>query len=290
MPLPAELPTDALQTVAVGAFVVLLMLSVGLDLSPGSIGQTFRRPRALLYGALAGYLMVPAWMLLLARVLAVEPGVRAGLLLCALAPGGPMGAYLTLVARGNVALAAALVLIFNLANTVAIPLGLGLLRVDGLDAGFDHLGEMALTILLNQILPLGVGMHLRMRSPARAARLQAACARAANALLLVVGLGVLLSQGRRVLEVDPRALLAVLLGVAGSWALGWLLAPAVRADRIALAHVGVVHATSTCILLATTWFHDPRVVLTVFAWSGTMFLFGLVSARLFAWRGAARAA
>ncbi len=268
------------QNIAVGAFVVLLMLSVGLDLSVDSVIATLRRPLALGAGALTGYVLVPLLAMAMAALAEVDPGVRAGLLLCAFAPGGPMGAYLTWQARGNVPLAAAMVLLFNAANTVLIPLGLSLAGVAGVGDGFSHLGEMATTIVLYQILPLAVGMALRRGVPGRAARLQRVCASLANLLLVLVGGGVLLFQGARFLEAGPRAVLAVLSCVLGSLVLGWFCAPRSRPDRVALACVGVIHSTSACILLATTWFKDPLVLLTVVLWSGSMFLVGVVAARL----------
>lgn len=269
------------QNIAVGAFVVLLMLSVGLDLSVEGVVQTVRRPAGLLLGALSGYVLVPLLALVLAAVLHVEPAVRTGLLLCAFAPGGPMGAYLTWMARGNVPLAAACVLIFSAGNTVLIPLGLGLAGVAGVDDGFDHLGEMTLTIVVYQIVPLAVGMVMRRAAPPLAMRLQRLFSGAANLLLLVVGAGVVLTQFGRFLEAGPRAVLAVLGCVLGSLVIGALVAPARREDRVALGCIGVIHSTSACILLATTWFKEPLVVLTVLLWSGVMFVVGLVAARLF---------
>lgn len=276
------------QNIVVGAFVVLLMLSVGLDLSVDSVLGTIRQPLSLGAGVLTGYILVPLLALTVAALAEVGAGVRAGLLLCAFAPGGPMGAYLTWLARGNVPLAATMVLFFNAANTVLIPVGLSLAGVAGVGGGFEHLGEMATTILLYQILPLVAGMAFRRVAPGRAAKLQRLFASLANLLLVLVGGGVVLFQGGRFLEAGPRAVLAVLSCVLGSLLIGWFCSPRRRADRVALACVGVIHSTSACILLATTWFKDPLVLLTVVLWSGTMFVVGVVAARLMR-RGSAEA-
>ncbi len=270
------------QNIAVGLFVVLLMLSVGLDLSLERILGVLKRPRALLIGMAGQYLLVPPVALLLARALGLPPAATAGLVLCAVAPGGPMGAYLALQARGDVALAASLVLLSNVLNTAFIPLGLDLARVLIGPTDGSYLWPMARTILLFQVLPLTAGIGLRRAAPERAATLQRGSARLANAILVVVAVAVVATQARRFLDAGLQTLLAVEGTVLFAMAVGWLLSPRGRPTRIALACTGVIHSVSACVLLASAWFPDPATLLTVFAYSGSMFTTGVVAARIMA--------
>jgi len=193
-----------------------------------------------------------------------------------------MGAYLALGARGRVALAAALVLLFNVLNTVLIPVGLDLLGVPVDASGDGAIWAMAQTILMFQIAPLTVGLVLRRLDPGRAAGLKRLSSRVANGLLAVFGAAVVLLQGHRFVEAGLPTLLAVegtvLAGLVG----GWIISPRDRPSRAALACVGVIHSSSACILLASRWFQDPATMLTVLTWSGCMFLTGVVAARLMA--------
>jgi len=266
------------QTVFVGAFVVLLMFSVGLDLSLDSLAHTVRRPLGLLAGALTGYALVPLAGALAASVLDLSAPARAGLMLCAVAPGGPMGAYLALRAQGDVALAAALVLLFNVANTVLIPIGLNIFGVAVDFEGGGYIWPMARTIVLFQILPMAAGLLLHRHWPDQSARLQRVSSTAANVLLAVVGVAVVVLQGQRFVQAGLATILAVEGTVLLSLGLGWLVSPRGRDRRVALAMVGVIHSSSACVLLASTWFKDPTTLLTVLTWAGCMFVTGVVAA------------
>lgn len=277
---PARL--QLLQSVAVGTFVVLLMLSVGLDLSLDRILATLRRPAALLAGLAVQYLLVPLVAWAAASGLALGEAERAGLLLCAVAPGGPMGAFLALQARGDVALGAAVVLVSNVLNTLMIPIGLDLLGVAVGPSDEGHVWPMARTILLFQLLPLTVGLLIHRSWPQGARHLQRWTAGLANGLLLVFGVAVAATQWPQLSQVDPRAVLAVELTVLAAFMLGGLLSPPGRATRVALATTGVIHSVSACVLLASTWFSDPMTLLVVFAYSGCMFATGVIATRLLA--------
>ncbi len=277
------------QNAAVGLFVVLLMTSVGLDLSLGRILACLRRPATLLVGLAGQYLLVPLAALLLARGLGLGTAATAGLLLCSVAPGGPMGAYLALRARGDVALAASLVLVSNVLNTLFIPVGLDLLGVAVQAGDSGHVWPMARTILFYQLLPLSAGIVIRRFQPDLALKLQRWLSNAANTLLVLVAIGVLVTEAGRFLAVGLRTLAAVQLTVLAALAVGWFLAPRDRPVRIALAASGSIHSVSACVLLASTWFEDPATLLTVFAYSGSMFITGVIASELMLRRGRAAA-
>lgn len=275
---------QTVQDAVVGVFVVLLMLSVGLDLSLSALGGVLRRPLSIGSGLVVGYVVVPAIALGASHAFGLPPAARAGLLLCAVAPGGPMGAFLALQGRGDVALAASLVLLFNVLNTVLVPLGLGLLGADPGELGPDQLFAMARTILLFQVLPLTVGLFVHRAAPAQARRLQKLSSTAANALLIVFAVAMIALQAERFLAVGLRAVLAVVVTVLGALAAGWLFAPRDLPQRTALTTVSAIHSVSLCVLLASTWFPDPATLLTVFAYSAVMFPVGVVAARVLARR------
>lgn len=275
------------QTVAVGSFVVLLMLSVGLDLSLDRVFASLRRPQGLLAGLGVQYLLVPLVAAAAAAGLELSAAARAGLLLCAVAPGGPMGAFLAMQARGDVALAAALVLVFNVLNTLLIPVGLDLLQVPVGHADGGYVWPMAKTIVLYQLLPLAVGLVVHRASPAHALRLQKWTSGLANALLLVFGIAVAVTQWEALSRVEPLAVLAVEITVLSALLLGGALSPRDPKVRIALATTGSIHSVSACVLLASTWFEDPGTLLVVFAYSGCMFTTGVVATRLIIRRQAA---
>ena len=88
------------QEIAVGLFVLVMMLSVGLDLRIRQVFAVFRFPRLLILGLLINYVVVPSIGVGVIKALNIEPIYAIGLLLV-VATGGPMGALLTQKVRGN---------------------------------------------------------------------------------------------------------------------------------------------------------------------------------------------
>ncbi len=259
-----------LQDTLVGLFVITMMGSVGLELTIHSIRAVLRRPRVLVGGLAAAYIAVPLAALGLSLALGLSAPLTAGLLLCAAAPGGPVGALLTQHGRGNLALAVAMLMLFNFINVGATPLTLSLLGASG---GQDILGEllaMGGTIVLFQLVPLTVGIRVRERRPALAVRAAPWAKRLSLVALLALTASIVLG-GESELEVltwrAPAAAVGVQLASLGS---GWLLAGGDRPDRAAVALTNCIRSQSLAILLASTRFDSPDVLVMVLIYSAMM--------------------
>ena len=70
--------------------VVLTLVSIGAGILPTDLGYLWRRPGLLLRSLLAMYLLVPLIAFALVRILPIQPGVRAGLLVLAVSSGAPL--------------------------------------------------------------------------------------------------------------------------------------------------------------------------------------------------------
>ena len=270
-----------MQDVLIGAFVISMMLSVGSDLTWDRLRAITRKPVLLAGGLAAGYLVVPLSAWLLGRGLGLDPALHAGLLLCAAAPGGPIGALFTQRANGDLALSVSLLMMVNLINVFATPITLQAL---GATPGADLVGEllaMVATILAFQVIPLVTGVQLRELRPKTAEVVGRWGRRFANACLIaaVIGLGV--SQYELLLKVDLRVLLAIQALTLISMAAGWLLVPGPPEVRVAGALSNTVRSQSLSILLASTRFPAPETLLVVISYSVLMFINGVAAAEIF---------
>jgi BASS family bile acid:Na+ symporter len=268
------------QDVLVGLFVISLMWSVGLDLTIRSIREVFRTPRGLLGGLAAGYLVVPLAAASLVVALDLPAPVAAGLLLCAAAPGGPMGPLLVKMAGASLALSVSLLMTVNFINVLATPATLGLLGASPGGGLFSELLGMAGTIVAFQVVPLSVGILISERDRALADRLSPWARRFATVML--IGAVVVVSiWGDAKLEVlGVEALIAVLGVLVAAFVGGWMLAGGDRPDRAGVALSNTIRSQSLSVLLASTRFDDPLTLLIVLLFSAVMFPFGITMAAL----------
>jgi len=267
-------PARVLQEIGVALFVVSMMVSVGLDLTPRDLTHVFRRPGRLLVSFAVNYLAVPAVAWVVCRVLRLPEPIAAAILLVAAAPGGPVGPVLTRTAGGDLALATAFVVVTNIANTVATPALTALLDfAPPAGAHETPLLGMAWAILVYQLIPLGLAVAVRHWQPVFAGRARPWVNRFMNAVIFAVGVGFLLTHGVVTLAIPLSAALAIVGGIVASLTLGWWIAPARRADQVALSLSTGIRSLSVVLLVITAWYPDPRTLVVAMAYSMSMFAF-----------------
>ena len=155
---------DPISNLAVPALVLLLMLTVGLELTLGDIRRVVVYPKAVLVATLGQLLLLPAIAAALIWALRPGPTVVAGMILLAASPGGALSNVYTYLARANLALSVTLTALSVLLALVTMPLltaaGISLFldRQDAIPVPFARMfGQLVLMLLL----PLGLGMGLR---------------------------------------------------------------------------------------------------------------------------------
>lgn len=264
----------------IGVFVVSMMLSFGAELSWSRLRTIVSNPKLLFGGMVAGYVIVPLSTWLIGNAAGLSPALHAGMLLCAAAPGGPIGALFTQRAGANLAMAVSLLMAVNLINLFATPLTLHLLGAtpDG-DIVMELLGMFA-TILCCQVLPLVVGIEIRARSLDWAQWLSRRGKQFANAVLLVAIIGIALSQHGAMAAIDLKTLLVVEIITLIAMFSGWLLIPGDAHTRAAGALSNTIRSQSLSILLAKTRFPHTETLLAVLCFSMVMFFNGLLASQL----------
>lgn len=261
---------DALLQPILGAFAWLVMLSVGLDLQWRRLGEVAQQPTRYLLALLLNYGAVPLLALGITRALGVPEAAAAAVIVCAAAPGGPMGAFLAQQARGDLAMAVSVVLTVNLLNPLVTPAWIDAAGIQVGGAGIDLFGIFK-TLLLFQLLPLLVGLLVREQAPVFAGRWQPRCARLASGLLVLLIVGFGIAKGEVLFQLDWRALLAVLSCVVGSLVGGLLLGRGAPGMPAALSMTAGIRNGSMALVLIGAWFPDPLTLLTALGYSVTMF-------------------
>jgi bile acid:Na+ symporter, BASS family len=129
--------------------------------------------RTTLRGLLANYVGVPAATLLLLVAFEADPMIAVGFMILAACSGAPYGPPLTALAKGDVCLAVSLMTILAASSAVLAPFLLEwLLPIVVTDSALNINGtQVALTLLVTQLLPLAAGIFTRATRPGSALRL-----------------------------------------------------------------------------------------------------------------------
>jgi BASS family bile acid:Na+ symporter len=268
-----------LRDLALQLLVVAMMASVGLHLSLAEAWAGLRRWWVLALAVLANVLLMPALVLGVGELLDLSAGTRMGLLVVAAAPGGPTGPMFTRMAGGDLGFGTSLQVLLSVLALVGAPLTVALLGGHG---GQSLLWPMVEMLALFQLLPLVSGMLVRGWRRAWADRLGPLLGKLANALLLLVVIGLLVTRGEDLLTqglgVHAALVALVVLPIASGFA--WPPGP-LRATLLAAGFVTTVRNVSVALLLSASFFvHDPAVDVVILVWGFYM----MVIPGVLAWR------
>jgi BASS family bile acid:Na+ symporter len=270
----------SLQSTTVGALVALMMLGVGLRVPLAAIRSVLGERALVARVLVVNVLAMPLVAVAITSLPRVPPAVTAAVLLCAAAPGGPLGPVLTGLAAADLPLATALMVILALVSVVTTPLVAALTVPDLGDARIETLPVLA-TVAAFQLLPLSVGMVVLHRRPTAAARLAGPAATGANVLLGLLVIGLVLTRGQVLLDLGLVGFLAMAAFVVTCMAAGDRLA-AGRARRRAVTLTTGVRNLALALLLASAHLGAPAVDAALLAFAVVML--GLPTIAALRWR------
>lgn len=145
----------------------LVMFGMGLTLNPEDFKVVFKRPKDIITGSLAQFIIMPLTAFLLTRAFGLSDELAIGVILVGCCPGGTASNVMTYLAKGDLALSVGMTAV----STVLAPLLTPLLTL--LYAGERvHVDEwgMFLSIIEVVILPIIVGFVFKSRFPRQTQR------------------------------------------------------------------------------------------------------------------------
>jgi BASS family bile acid:Na+ symporter len=273
-----------LQDLAIKLLVVAMMFAVGLDLPLAELRAGLRKRGVLAAAFVVNLVAMPLVVFGLCEVLGLGPGASVGLLVCAVAPGGPTGPLFTRIARADLGFATSLQVGLCFVGLFTAPLSLELL---GGASHYDSLlWPMTRTLALYQLLPLCVGMAVRAAREPLALRLSKPMGLVANVLLVAIIVGMLATRGHILLEQPPalHVLTCALVVVPIAAAFAWRKR---RDTMLAAGFVTTVRNLSVALLLSASFFSDPTVDAVILVWGFYMMILPALLATTLG-RGASR--
>lgn len=264
---------DQLINLLVSITLIEMMVTIGIGVKVADVLNVVRDARLVARAGVANYIGVPAATVGLLLLFDADPMVAAGFLILAGCPGAPYGPPFTAVARGNVIVSVGLMVILAATSAIAAPLLLHVLMpvvaASGDPISVDA-AQIVKTLLATQLLPLFGGIALRHYLPELAERLQKP-AKLVSTVLNVIVVGTILAvQFPLLAEIRPRGFAGMLILLAVSSILGWVLGGRDDAMRRSMTVTTSIRNVAVGLVIAAGAFAGTPAVTAVAA-------YGLVS-------------
>lgn len=213
-----EFLRSAVQFIA-PVFVISTMLNVGLTQKLSAIFAYMKNWSFVVKMLAANFVFAPLLMIVALRFAPFDPALKAGLLIFSLGAGAPFLIKLTQTAQHELALGAA-VMMFLMVGTVVympavLPLVLSGVTVDAL--------AIAKSLLLQMLLPIGVGLLAAQLLPSLSMKVQPWVGRIGNLAMYAMVLATLVGYFPNLVKiVGTGAFLVALVFVAAAFGVGYL--------------------------------------------------------------------
>ncbi|MEY3982810.1 MAG: hypothetical protein RL160_367 [Bacteroidota bacterium] len=169
--------------------LALIMGGLGLSLTREDFKNLYARPRALSVGLAAQLLLLPLIAYVLVQAGNLSPGLKVGIMILSVCPGGITSNLISYFLKGNVALAISLTVANAVLTLISIPVLVNLFLVHFMQDGKVFqlpFWEVVYEITVVTVLPASLGFLLRARLPVFAAKLEKPMNRSSTVLLALV--------------------------------------------------------------------------------------------------------
>jgi BASS family bile acid:Na+ symporter len=271
--------SSSLTAVFLPLALFIIMLGMGLGLTPDDFKRILVEPKAVILGLVAQLIMLPMVGFMLAAIFPLTPELAVGLVILAACPGGPTSNLITYLAKGNVALSITLTALSSLITVVTIPLLVNLAMQTFLGAATPLRLPFLTTVLqiaVITLVPVSLGMVLHNRAPGLAASLEPWVKRLSLFFLGLIIVGLLVKERANVGGYFAQvgwvtfALIIITMGLGyGIATLARLNVPSATAITI---EVGLQNGTfAIAIASAPTFLNSPPMAIPAAIYSLWMF-------------------
>jgi bile acid:Na+ symporter, BASS family len=260
-------------------YVISGMLALGLSQTVKQIMVPLKNARITISAIVASYLLLPILAVIIARLFGIDPALRYGLVLAAMAAGAEAGPIFTSKANANVSLAGGILAMSIPITIVYIPLMIGALLPD-VEVDVRHL---VLKLILTIVVPLLLGLFIRSRFEKiahTAEKYLHTISRLFIVLLLFTLIGIYYKQIFSLF--GTFSILAGVVFVVAGFGLGYLLGWPDRRDRLAMGFMHGARNLSVAVIAASSVFPDkPNVMLMIVLMAILMLVILILASTIF---------
>jgi BASS family bile acid:Na+ symporter len=225
---------SALTTVGLPLALGIIMFGLGLSLTMEDFRRVARHPKVVVIALGCQLLLLPLVCFGIVKVFDLPPLLAVGMMLLAASPGGTSANLFSHLFRGDVALNVSLTAVNSVISVVSLPL-ITNLAIDYFNLK-DNVGLQfgkVLEVFAIVLVPVGIGMLVRAKAAAFAARMDKPVRIGSAVILAILVLGVLASEAENVSDYLADVGLAAAIFCAVSLVTGYAVprAAGVRDDQ-----------------------------------------------------------
>ncbi len=266
--------------VLVQAFIVCIMLAIGLQLLPRELAGVLRDRNFLLRTLVINLILIPFSAILLLYFFELPSSLSIAIVLIAAAPGAPFGPRIVELTKGSLSHGVAAVLILAGLSVVSGPL---IARWLLTQPGVEVVGTAGLIISLIafQLLPIVLGIWLRRQRPRLSDRLLRPLHLSSNILISIIAVFVILSYREQLFSIGWENV-GILALITVSWTLfGWLFGGRDARLRLTQGMVAPARNLGMAFLMALSGYGDQEVLLLLMIQGGMSLFLVPVLGRLY---------
>ena len=242
---------ENLLKTAIGLAIFILKFSLGLNITLQQLQYLKSKPDLLKRSLLAIDVLVPVVAFLAVILFRVSPGIGIAILLMAASPGAPLTVRKVLKKGGDLTYGASLQLTVVLLSVITTPLTLGILFACAPFEVQVSFVAIAQQVIMAQIIPIGIGILIREKKPAIADKISKPLIKIGELSLLAVTILILVKTFKFVLQINFPSLVAIVMVVAASLAIGHFLGGPESQQRHTLALVCTSRNVGLAFLIAS---------------------------------------
>ncbi|MFF3916425.1 bile acid:sodium symporter family protein [Streptomyces sp. NPDC001852] len=249
-------------------FIVTTMLAAGFGATVPALRGVFSDVPLLVLALIANMVVIPLIGWGLGALLSLPSTSFIALILVASSPGGPFGAKLAMIQKGDVVGGAAMqVLLASVGSLTFGPTANGILTAADVSTNVSlDVGALVRTVALLQLVPFAIGLLMSHYAPDTARSWHPAAAAVSNITFLIVLAGMLLGNWQDVVNLlGSLALLAGFLLAVAAFAVGTLLATGPPTRRTTMGSVASIRNAGPALAAIGLAFGDQPAVLGALA-------------------------
>lgn len=265
-----------LPTLLIGA-LALIMFGLGLSLTLGDFRRLLGHPKAVILALVLQAVVLPAICYGLIVGLGVAPVYAVGLMLLAASPGGVSANLFSHLFGGNVAMNISLTAINTLLSIVSLPL-IANFAIET----FAKSGQVVpmqtgkvIEVIVIVLVPVAVGMFVKSRAPAFAARMDAPMKRFSMVVLAALAIIAIAKEWTAMTTSFASIGLAVVAFNAISLGMGYYVPRLMGLDKpnaVAIGYEIGIHNSTLAIFVALSVLGDFQLMLPAAIYSVSMYV------------------
>jgi BASS family bile acid:Na+ symporter len=242
-------------------YVISGMLALGLSQTVKQIIDPLKNVRITISAIVASYIIIPILAASIARLFGLEPTLRYGLVLLAMAAGAEIGPIFTAKSNANVSLAGGILALSIPITIIYLPFMIGVFLPD-VEVDVKHI---VLKLVLTIVVPLLLGLFIRSRFE-KAAHVAEKYLHKISLLFVVLLLLTLIGLYYKpfISLFGTYTLLAALIYIVAAFGIGYLLGWPERGTMLAMGYMHGARNASVAVIVASSAFSDqPNVMLMI---------------------------